>query len=320
MRRVFLILLALSVYPASLRCAPDTSTQAPLTAEQYSSELDELRSAVQQLKDDPTQIDPVLQRIPQDVWHVNDGGRDLQVPSAGLRSNLQEWQKKQDPALLDGVITQLDARIADLRAYRGGTQDVSTQRTVLNTILARREFSSVHGPTWLDRLKQRINEFLFRLLGKAISSSVIPEIGDVVVYGLILIAVLGVAYWMYRSLRDSTKLETIMPVPVGVSAKEWPVWLREARAAGARGDWREAVHLAYWGGISFLEAQGAWRADRARTPREYLQLVQEHPERRTALRALTQRLESVWYGMSQADPAAFDQTLVDLQKLGCPCN
>ena len=319
MRRILLILLALAIFPAGLRSEPDDSARLPLTIEQYSTEINDVRATVLQLKNDPTQIDPLLQRLPENTWHVNDGGREFQVPTNGLRNELQDWQKKQDPALLDQVAAQLDARIADLQGYEGNARDPAVQRALLNTILARREFSAVHKETWLDRVKRRIFEGLLRLLGKAFASS-IPEISNVVVYGLVLIAVLGVGYWMYRSIRENARLETIMPVPLAVSAKEWPVWLSEARAAGARGDWREAVHLAYWSGISFLEAQGAWRADKARTPREYLQLVQENPARRTALRTLTQRLESVWYGMSEADSAVFDQTLADLERLGCPCN
>ena len=137
---------------------------------------------------------------------------------------------------------------------------------------------------------------------------------------LAVCAVLGVAYWMYRSLRESANLETIMPHPVPVSAKQWPLWLQEARAAAARGDFREAVHLTYWSGISFLEAQGAWRPDSARTPREYLRLLPANSERQPALRSLTNRLELVWYGMGDVNSEVFQQSLTELEKLGCPCN
>jgi hypothetical protein len=145
-------------------------------------------------------------------------------------------------------------------------------------------------------------------------------ISDILVYGLIVGAVIAVAYWMYRSLRDSTRLETIMPVNIPVSGKDWPVWLFEARTKAAMGEWRDAVHLAYWGGISFLEAQGSWRPDRARTPREYLRLLPATSSHQPALRALTMRLEGVWYGMQVAGPDSFEQTLAELERLGCPCN
>ena len=117
----------------------------------------------------------------------------------------------------------------------------------------------------MDRLKQRITELIIRLLGRAFSSSAVPVISNIVVYGLIALAVLALAYWMYRSVRDSARLETIMPVGAPVSAKGWLLWISEARAAAARGDCRDAIHLAYWAGISFLEMQGAWHPDIART-------------------------------------------------------
>jgi hypothetical protein len=165
-----------------------------------------------------------------------------------------------------------------------------------------------------------LTEWLIRFLGRAIASSAIPAISNIVVYGLIAIAVLVLAIWMYRSIRESARLETIMPVAVPVSAKEWPLWLAEARAAATRGEWREAVHLSYWGGISFLEAQGSWRPDAARTPREYLRLLPPTSAHQPALRSLTQKLERVWYGMQAADADSFQQTLAELEKLGCPCN
>jgi hypothetical protein len=125
---------------------------------------------------------------------------------------------------------------------------------------------------------------------------------------------------MYRSLRDGTRLETIMPVAMPVSAKEWPIWMSEARAAASRGEWRDAIHLAYWGGISFLEAGGAWRPDLARTPREYLRLLPATSAQHPTLHALTVRLEGVWYGMQTASADGFEQTLAELERLGCPCN
>jgi hypothetical protein len=112
---------------------------------------------------------------------------------------------------------------------------------LLTSILSRSEFRGVQGPSLWGRIKQRVSDFLLHLLGRLVSSSSIPMISDILVYGLIVIAVLAVAYWLYRSLRDGTRLETIMPNVLPVSAKEWPLWLAEARAAAARGEWRDAI-------------------------------------------------------------------------------
>jgi hypothetical protein len=93
--------------------------------------------------------------------------------------------------------------------------------------------------------------------------------------------------------------------------------MAEARAAADRGNWREAIHLAYWCGVSFLEAQGMWRPDYARTPREYLRLLPSSSQHHPPLAALTRSFEVVWYGTQEADADSYSQTLAHLEKLGC---
>ncbi len=230
------------------------------------------------------------------------------------------WQSKHDEASLDRVIEYLEFVRDQAAESKQAPPEPAAHRAQLNEILSRREFRDVHGQTWIDRLKQRISDLVRRLLSRVVSSSAIPVISDVLVYALIVIAVLALAYWMYRFLREGERLESIMPTPVPVSAKAWPIWLAEARAAAAKGDWNNAIHFAYWGGISFLEAQGAWKPDVARTPREYLRLLAPTSAHRVVLRSMTTRLETVWYGMQSADENEFRQTIAELESLGCVCN
>ena len=64
----------------------------------------------------------------------------------------------------------------------------------------------------------------------------------------------------------------------------WQHWLREARAAAARGDYRAAIHAAYWAAIAHLEETKSLPEDRARTPRESLRLIRpESAELRAAV-------------------------------------
>jgi hypothetical protein len=77
------------------------------------------------------------------------------------------------------------------------------------------------------------------------------------------------------------------------------------------------VHLAYWAGISFLETQGKWHSDSARTPREYLRLIQSSGAHHAPLSALTHQMEIVWYGRAEAGPEAFSEALKHLEDLGC---
>ena len=134
------------------------------------------------------------------------------------------------------------------------------------------------------------------------------------------LALLAVAYWMYRTIRNNAGVEAIVPLSLSVSSKGWKLWMKEARMAAESGNWRDAIHLGYWCGISFLEAQELWRPDTARTPREYLRLLPSASEHRQTLGTLTRTFELVWYGTQEADANAFSETLTQLEKLGCQSN
>jgi hypothetical protein len=121
----------------------------------------------------------------------------------------------------------------------------------------------------------------------------------------------------FRFIRRPAAAGSVVPDRPFVSQKESSVWLSEANAAAARGDWREAVRLAYWCAVSFLEDQGAWRPDRARTPREYLRLLPASSDHRPGLTELTRTFELVWYGAEEADSRRFAEALAHLERMGC---
>ena len=86
------------------------------------------------------------------------------------------------------------------------------------------------------------------------------------------------------------------PAPGAASARDWQLWLEDARRAAASGLWREAIHFVYWAAISRLESRRLWPADRARTPREYLALIAPEDPRKPGLSQLTSTFERFWYG------------------------
>jgi len=290
-----------------------------LSLDQYRQAVDQTLAAVTQLKDRPDSVDAVIATLPS-YWQVDADGKIFSISTSAIRDDLQAWKKNPAVATLDHVVQLLGLLQENAAKWQSVQPDFAAQHSALNRILARREFRNVHGDTWINRLQQEIKEWLERLLGRLISTSAIPAISDVVVYGLIVAAVLALAFWMYRSLREEVRVETLLPAGTPVSAKEWPLWVSDARVAAAAGDWANAVHLAYWAGISFLEAQGSWRADVARTPREYLRLLPASSRHQPALRSMTSRLECVWYAMQSADETTFRETLAELESLGCPCN
>jgi hypothetical protein len=90
------------------------------------------------------------------------------------------------------------------------------------------------------------------------------------------------------------------PAPGAASARDWQLWLEDARNAASSGLWREAIHFLYWAAISRLESRRLWPADRARTPREYLALVAPEDPRKIGLSQLTSTFERFWYGGREA--------------------
>jgi hypothetical protein len=98
-------------------------------------------------------------------------------------------------------------------------------------------------------------------------------------------------HWRIRLIPESTE-----PAAGAASARDWQLWLADARRADDDGLWREAIHFVYWATISRLESKRLWPADRARTPREYLALVASSNPRKPQLATLTRSFERVWYG------------------------
>ena len=296
-------------------CRADTTGNG-LNASEYRGELDRLLSATEQLNSSGGPSPELLHNLPQN-WHVHTAQGDFDVSSEGLRRDVSRYEREKNVATALSVRERVQGLRREIDGFEKPAADVSAQRADLNAILGRPEFHDVHGPTWLDRLKQWMLSNLLRLLGRALGSSAFPTISKYFIYGLSVIALLALAYFVYRTMVRGTDAERITPADLPVSAKEWALWLAEARAAAAKHQWRDAIHLAYWAGISFLERQGMWRPDRARTPREYLRLLSISSEHRETLTALTRIFELAWYAKRDADENTFAETLQALEKLGC---
>jgi hypothetical protein len=322
-KRMVVLPLLLSLACVAEAGAPATAadspvTEAALTPSEYAAELDRLASAIRKLSR-ADEVPNLLNSIPP-VRRVRTSETTFATSTQWLRARLVDWRLKPDKELQKRMVANLQTLRAEALSLEAFPSHGSSQRALLGRILASKEFKNVQGQTWLDRLKQRIFDFLIRLLGKVFSASAISSIGDVLVYGLITLAVLVLLYWMYRTIHDGVELgELDLPAPP-ISSKPWTVWMAEARAAADQENWRDAIHLGYWCGISFLEGQGLWRPDVARTPREYLRLLSSTDTNRDTLRLLTRSFEVIWYGTEKADASAFSETLTQLEKMGCRSN
>jgi hypothetical protein len=292
------------------------SSTSTLTAAEYRAELDRLSSAIKQLDSSGGSMPQLLRDLPQS-WHVRTDQREFDVSTEGMKRDVRRYDKENSAANATAIRIRLESLRADLDDFEKPAADFSHNRSELKSILSRPEFQGVRGPTWLDRLKQRLLAATLHLLERIFRTLAIPEISKYFVYGLMAVAVLALAYFAYRNIWLGSKVQSVVPQDLPVSAKEWALWLAEARGAAAKGEWRDAIHLAYWAGISFLERQGQWKPDRARTPREYLRLLSGASEHRDTLAGLTRIFELTWYAKRDADEKAFSQTLEALEKLGC---
>jgi hypothetical protein len=301
---------------ASAVCRADAAAGNALTTAEYRAELDRLLSATEQLDSSGSPTPQPLHDLPE-TWRVSSDQREFEISTEGLKRDIRRYESEKNATTAGAIRVRIQTLRRDLDGFEKPANDASAKRTELNAILSRPEFRDVQGPTWFDRFKQRMLGYIFYFLENLVRSSAIPTIGRFFVYGLIGLAVLALGYFAYRTIWRGNEFEGVVPKDLPVSAKEWAIWLAEARAAAARGDWRDAIHLAYWAGISFLERQGMWKPDRARTPREYLRLLSSASEHRETLTALTRIFELAWYAKRDASEKTFSQTLAELEKLGC---
>jgi hypothetical protein len=312
-RRTFILagLLIASVFSRA-----DATSTGILTSSEYRAELDRLLAATSQLDSSGKPIPEPLHAVPYH-WQVRAGQNEFDISTEGLQSDVRRYESERNVENAAAIRARLESLRAQIDGYEKPPADVSASRTQLTSILARREFRDVAGPSALDRFKQRLMEFLVRILQHFFRSTAIPTIGRVFVYGLMGVALLVLLYAAYRTFWRGQELVEVVPTGLAVSAKAWTLWLAEARVAAVKGEWRDAIHLAYWAGISFLEQQGFWKPDRARTPREYLRLLSGSDEKRETLAVLTRIFELAWYARRDASEGAFSEALAQLEKLGC---
>src|SRR5438552_2930465 len=208
-RRGALLLISISLLfmIASALGEEEQAQIAPLTVPESIAELDRLASAVKELSN-PQDLPALINSIPPE-WRVQTGESILEVHSDWLRQSLRDWQKAPSHEAQELISTRLETFRSEAASFQSSSTGASDRRAALNQILAGREFQDVHGPTWLDRLKRRAIEMLIALLRRVFRASAIPTIRNIVVYGLMTLAVLAVAYWMYRTIQNNAGVEAV---------------------------------------------------------------------------------------------------------------
>lgn len=187
----------------------------------------------------------------------------------------------------------------------------AAQRKAMEQVLAGREFRGLRQTSPVESLKEKFDNWLNSLFARAAGLGArAPWLGRAVVVAFILAVCVGLAWGLLqfeRRWRIRLTPESMAPMRDAPSARDWQLWLEDARVAAAAGLWRQAIHCVYWAAISHLESRRLWPPDRARTPREYLALLASEDPRRTGLSALTGSFERTWYGGRAAEEGEYKQ-------------
>lgn len=320
MRTVFTS-LGICICLASMLAAAQPAPASNLSTAEYHHHLQDLSAKVDQLKDHPEQLGEFVAGLPEHV-SVNSGSTTYSLNYDWLKHDLKDFGQadaKRRTTTIESIEKHLHVLDEQCAALENSQPDSGQDRQKINEILARREFHKVHGPSAADILLQKILLWIDRLLS-ATDENGKRRVNPIrlAIYVIVGVALIMLGIWIKR--RFDFPREQALPreiMPFAPSAKGWRTWLAEARKFAQQEDWRNSVHLAYWAAISFLEEQGAWKPDRARTPREYLEFLRPLSSHYPVMAALTRRFEVIWYGRRDANEKDFQEALGQLEKLGC---
>lgn len=286
----------------------------------YITELNRLAGIASQCSKNPQAIQEILRILPPS-WVVKTGARNYTVSTEQLKAAISVSKNANSVQACKTFNDRIAVLKTDAQALQQPPLNFSQNRKILAEILARREFRDIHGPTMWDQWKMKVRAFILKLLAGILMSSAFANIKDSIIWIVMGVAAIVLFVWIFKILKRSVRLETIaLQNSVPVSAKSWMIRMAEAQTAAAEERWRDAVHLAYWAGISFLESNGLWKPDRARTPREYLKLLSASHESWHPLAALTRKFEIIWYGYAEAGPESYFESLKHLESMGCRSN
>lgn len=199
------------------------------------------------------------------------------------------------------------------------SESYAAERKTLTAILAQRAYQHATETSARERLLEWLGDLLDKLFaGLRRLGSHIPWIVFVLrilLFGGICTALI----WFLLRIEWRSRVQLVLddaPAPGAPSARDWQLWLKDARAMADKAEWREAIHLLYWASIARLEASRLWPADPARTPREYLGLLAGADPRKPTLTAMTRSFERTWYGGRAATAEEFDSALKQAADLG----
>ncbi len=143
------------------------------------------------------------------------------------------------------------------------------------------------------------------------------SVGNAIAWTLVALVGLLLSFWAVRFILNAARRSEMDLRGSKSVGQDWRYWAREARAAADRGDYRAAIHAAYWTAVAQLEENHLLQEDRSRTPRESLRLLQRTSAAYDPLAHLTRRFEVTWNGYRVATSADWDDVRKQLETLEC---
>jgi hypothetical protein len=285
--------------------------------QEYAARIADLRSLIAACRAKAPACDP--EKVGEDVQVDRpDGSFDARF--GWLRDTLKDAQKAKDEdraGTMREASERLDSDLAQAGIQPTPVADPSVTRAKADAILSQTEFRMVDPNNELARrwamFGLLIDQFLTRLFSGIPQA---PWAVPLVEWGILALAAIGLLIWAWRTTQQQ---RLAVAIPAASSTAQWQKesddWARLAEREAAAANWREAVHCLYWSAIVLLEGKRLWRANRARTPREYLPLLEAGSPRRNALTGLTRIFERIWYGLRPADRTDFERAQALLHQL-----
>jgi hypothetical protein len=311
------------------RSIPSTNHLSPkLNASSFATELRRLQGVLEKNHASAQQLAAFRASLPAE-WEVGTPERRYRISSRPLRSLLEgaERNSTEKAARIRESQEWLGELAGQVEGHAAGDSRKNLDASaMLEQILRRREFGAIRGPSAWDLLRQRVSAWILHVLDRLFHNISGHPIGAKVLFWFLLVAAVAwlavslFRFWIRRARFDELK------APAGVpAARSRQEWIRAALEAANRNDFREAIHAAYWAGITNLEDAQVIQRDRARTPREYLRQFSASSQAkaisqakyREPLTVLTARVEQVWYGRRPASPEDFLDSLKQIEALGC---
>ena len=145
--------------------------------------------------------------------------------------------------LLQAAETRLNQDIAQADAMAAGpaavTADRANERITMKQVLAGRDFRNLETSTARDTMLEKLGEWLNLLWENAAKLQAHAAwVGRVIVWGFILAVCVGLAWGLLqleRRWRVRLVPESDGPAAGAASARDWQLWLADARSAAAGG-------------------------------------------------------------------------------------